>query len=170
MPNARGHLFGGFGFYLIAGLIPLSRKYLPFATPETFLAGLPFCLFGALFPDIDTHSEGRKILNLMSFIAIAAAFHYKLYAVAMLLAPIPILAKLARHRGITHNPLFVCVVPAMIIYTIKPHVPWIPAINHKYYAAYVVGAISHIVLDVIQTSFIRWSNRRFPNKNPKKKA
>lgn len=173
MPNARGHVIGGFAFYLAAGVIPLTRKYLPFATPELFLAGLPFCLFGALFPDIDTHSEGRKLLNLISFVAIGAAFHYKLYVVAFLLAPLPLLAKLAKHRGITHNPLFACLVPAMIFYTIKPHVPWIPDINPKYYGAYVVGAISHIVLDLIQTSFIRWSNKKFPKKNqeksPKKK-
>jgi membrane-bound metal-dependent hydrolase YbcI (DUF457 family) len=164
MPNARGHLLGGLAFYLTAGLIPLTKKYLPFATPALALAGLPFCLFGALFPDIDTHSEGRKLLNLIVFVGVAAAFHYKLYAVALLLAPLPLVAKLARHRGITHNPLFVCLVPAFIIYTIKPHISSLPEINPKYYAAYVVGAISHIVLDFIQTGFIRWKNRRFPKK------
>lgn len=155
MPNARGHLIGGAVFYAALGALPWTAKFLPFSNPTQVFVGLPFCLFGALFPDIDTHSEGRKLLNLLTFAGIAMACHYKRYTAALLLAPLPLFARLASHRGITHNPLFVTIVPAMFIYAIRPHAPWIPDINKKYYTAFIVGAISHIVLDIAQTALKR---------------
>lgn len=168
MPNARGHLIGGASFFSLCALVPFLKNRLPFSSPEKIIIGLAFCLLGALFPDIDTHSEGRKLLNLLIFAGIAIACHLKHFVAALMLAPIPLFARLASHRGITHNIIFVSIVPAMVIYTIRPHAPWIPDINPGYYYSFLVGAISHIVLDFTQTALKRFGFLK--SKETKKKA
>lgn len=169
MPNAKGHLIGGIGFFSACALIPFLKVRLPFSSPEKIIVGLLFCLLGALFPDIDTHSEGRKLLNLLIFAGIAIACHRKNFVAALMLAPIPLFAKLASHRGITHNPVFLTIIPAMVIYSIRAHAPWIPEINSVYYYSFLVGAISHIVLDFAQTTLKRFGFLK-KSKEAKKKV
>ncbi len=168
MPNAKGHLLGGLAFFILSGSIPLTRKYLPFATPTQTLVGLPICLLGALFPDIDTHSIGRKILNLFILMSAITALHFKKYAVVLQLLSLASITFLASHRGITHNPLFVTTAPAMIFYSFKSHLKWLPEINTKYYLAFILGGLSHIILDLTQTTLKR--NNPFRSKKTTRKG
>ncbi len=168
MPNAKGHLIGGICFFPLTRIIPFIKNAIPASSPEKMAVGLIFCLFGALFPDIDTHSEGRKLLNLLILIGIVMAFHNKHYVAALMLSAVLLLARLASHRGITHNPVFLAVFPAMFIYSIKPHAPWIPDINLGYYYSFLIGAASHLILDLVQTVLKR--NGFLKSKGVKKKG
>ena len=146
MPGYKMHLFGG----AIAATLML---YIP---PTTYIASMAIeqkffystlALLGALFPDIDIKSKGQKIFSRIIFIPICISIiTRKFYYLALftLLAVFPLLIK---HRGITHNPWFLFLIPTISFCIAKTYTPLFQQNIITGSIFFTAGAFSHLVLD-----------------------
>lgn len=161
MPNYKGHLVGGAAAYgLLFFAIFAAKK------PSIIVAGewLLFTLAGALFPDVDIKSKGQKyfyyviLLFLIVFI-IQRRFEMLSYCSFIIISPM-----LVKHRGVFHNPLFVIVAPLVIWMLISIAVPHV--VQQLFYDTlfFIVGALSHVWLDLGTRQMIR----RFAMKKKKR--
>ena len=161
MPGYKGHLVGGAAVYVLSLCCIIGV-----VKPSLLMASewLIFTLAGALFPDVDIKSKGQKyfyFVVLFFFIAFAAQQKFEMLACCSFIVMVPMLV---RHRGIFHNPLFVIAVPLCvwgIISSLKP------ALSQRFFVDvlfFIVGALSHIWLDLgtsqmIKRLFIRKKKR-----------
>ncbi len=153
MPNYKGHLVGGAAAYTL--LFILLRNSV---TPSFITAGewLVFALAGALFPDIDIKSRGQKyfyrIVLLLFFILIIQK-QFELLAFGSILATIPMLV---RHRGIFHKLWFVILMPMLIWLFVTITMPELSTTVWYDVLFFIVGAISHLWLDLGIHRMVRW--------------
>jgi len=154
MPNYKGHVAGGiatfFGLVYVAG----KQHAHVFVLAQWFV----FTILGALFPDVDIHSKGRKIffrvlLAALIYFVLKQDFQACILVIAMGLIPFCV-----RHRGIFHNVWFIAACTAIpVIYA---------QMYHNAYSYYVrwdalffgFGALSHLLLDF---GLIRFFKRTF---------
>jgi len=152
MPNYKGHLVGGFFVYCIIIFCLLAQ------TPSLFLGAewLLCTLLGALFPDIDTKSKGRKIFYRTLF-GLAIIFLYKQRVRALfLLLIIAIIPSLVRHRGIFHTWWFVVGLPLGLICYSKICLPAYATLITADALFFIAGALSHLWLDLGIKRMFRW--------------
>ena len=143
MPNYKGHLVGG---GIAWGLMMYGVRDLH----PTWIASmewLGWCLFGSLFPDIDTHSKGRKIF----YYAVTCGLIYFLMAGKLqsfiILSMVSVIPFFVRHRGIFHRIWFLalcCVVPWWYVKTTFPSYIVPAQWSVLFFGA---GALSHLLLD-----------------------
>lgn len=147
MPGYKGHLMGG---GLFGGLAWAAvALWLPEQEPGPLL-GLVLTavtVMAALFPDVDTDSKGQSL-----FYAILAAVdlgllirgQFKWAAVIGFAAMLP---ALGHHRGWTHTWWAMFLIPLPIL--VLPVIFWQvhPLALAPFYAAAVLGYLSHLVLD-----------------------
>lgn len=103
-------------------------------------------LFG-LWPDIDTNSKGQDIFFSGMFLLNLYLIYEKQYQLSAFLGLLAMLPILGKHRGWTHNRLFMFLIPLPILvvpYLASDVGSWSGA---PYYGAAVVGIASHILLD-----------------------
>ncbi len=167
MPGYRGHIAGGgaaFAFALWA---------ISFAAPtlRISLFVLPFWLsltiMGALFPDIDIHSNGQKMLYRFLVFAIPIAAIANLWWVLTGLLMLSILPFIVKHRGITHNLWVILAIPAAPYFLYVGPYHKIIMLCTIFFTA---GALSHILLDfgvakLITRSFRIKKKRRATRRN-----
>lgn len=99
MPGYKGHLFGGFVFYLLA-VVLCSLTHWP---ASRLVQAFFFTSLGSLFPDIDTKSKGQKVFYFFCFITLVVLVmqqRYQLVACVSIFALVPLLVN---HRGLFHN-------------------------------------------------------------------
>lgn len=153
MPSYKGHLAGGIFVYLIAIYFIIATQAPSFATG---LEWLLFTLAGALFPDVDTKSKGQKLFYwIMLILMIVLLINDKtqeLIAVAIL-GVIPLLV---RHRGIFHRLWFVILVPSAVAGILCLYVPHCSSTIKYDCLFFIVGAISHLWLDLGLRRMIGW--------------
>ncbi len=154
MPNYKGHLVGGAAAYTLLFLLLLRNSI----TPSFITAGewLICALAGALFPDIDIKSRGQKyfyriVLLLFSILIIQKQF--ELLAFGSIIATIPMLV---RHRGIFHRLWFVVLMPMLIWALVALSTPELSTTVWYDVLFFIVGAISHLWLDLGIHRMIRW--------------
>lgn len=153
MANYKGHLFVGSLFFLVSFYL-LSwcfRPSLLLAVQWYLLA-----LAGSLFPDIDVKSKGQNYFYWFIFwllIFLAFMQQWRLIALVSIISIIPLLV---HHRGICHRVWFVVGVPMTIALILSCYVPL--CTNHLFYNAgfFVIGALSHIWLDLGLRKMLRW--------------
>ncbi|MBN1549698.1 metal-dependent hydrolase [Candidatus Babeliales bacterium] len=143
MPNYKGHLLGG----VVAWGLLLYGVRDVHPTGITCMEWLGWCLFGSLFPDIDTHSKGRKIF----YYAVSTGLIYFLlagkYQFFIALSMVSVVPFFVRHRGIFHRAWFIllcCIVPWLYIRTTFPQYV-VPAQWSVLF--FGIGALSHLLLD-----------------------
>lgn len=149
MPGYKGHLVGaglwaGAAWGAVALWLPVHE---PGPLLGTVLAAV--CVMAALFPDVDTDSKGQNL-----FYAIMAAVDLGLlirgeYRWAAVLGFAAMLPALGRHRGWTHSWWAMFAVPLPIL--VLPVIFWgvDPVALVPFYAAAVLGYLSHLTLDLL---------------------
>ena len=147
MPDYRGHLAGGlfFGIMGVVGAVLLG--WMAF-DPLTAAGLIGFCLLGALFPDVDTNSKGQNLYYAVFVVIDLALIIRGLYAWAAWFGLFSMLPAVGSHRGWTHTWWAMLLVPVPILVIplfmeaeggVAPFVP--------FYAAFVTGYFSHLILD-----------------------
>ncbi len=112
-------------------------------------------LFG-LFPDVDTNSMGQNIFYGLAFAAecvLVITGKFEPAAYLGLLAMTPVVGK---HRGWTHSKLAMILVPAPIVVVPYLHNHHVWTLSLVLYGAAVAGYFSHLLLDGLIVSFIRF--------------
>ncbi len=146
MPGYKVHINGA----LVAGvliLLALVNFGLYRIDPQEVCTLLIICVLGALFPDVDTDSKGKRLFYSAMLILDVALIYLKQFQWAAYLGLLAILPGISAHRGWTHKwwamfmvPLPMVVVPyyiyGMEFTTLLP-----------YYFAFVTGYFSHLLLD-----------------------
>lgn len=144
MPSYKGHLAGGVGAYCIG--MYFCMDYNP--TIMTGFEWLLCALAGSLFPDIDTKSKGQKIFYygiLMLLFYLIAGDHKEVIAYVSLLAMIPLIVN---HRGLLHRAWFLIFAPAAGALMMSLYFPADALIFMLDTGFFILGALSHVWLDV----------------------
>jgi membrane-bound metal-dependent hydrolase YbcI (DUF457 family) len=153
MPSSRVHVLAGATLFVpLYALITCTNITLPFSLPERlFLLGLT--LTGAIFPDIDIKSNMQNTFykSLLFILPVALFVNRSLFIGLLAIAAT---LKVIKHRGITHNPLFLLAAPAAItigcIYRSPEHATFLMISC----LCFTCGALSHIILDRTKTYFL----------------
>lgn len=150
MPNSRVHLLaGGVVFAGLHCIIKQTSLMAGFSWPlHCFLLGIT--LLGSIFPDIDVASNMQKTFYKSMIFILPASFFINRRGFFVLLFLCG-LFQVLRHRGITHNPLFLLVVPLAIggLVTLQQ-----PCHTKEIMTACIflsAGALSHVGLDRFKT-------------------
>ena len=143
MPNYKKHLFAGFITY--SSLIFILNLN---TTIFKLIKLLCCCLFGSLFPDIDTKSKIQKIFYfciLILYIFLFLKNQNKLITLFSFITLIPIIVN---HRGIFHKSWFVILISITPIIITKLFFPKELSDTILSCLFFICGAISHIALDL----------------------
>jgi len=146
MPGYKGHIAGALSATGAAlGGAWWLGLYRP--GPQVMLMLAFLAVLGALFPDVDTSSKGRRLYYSAAAVADAALIAVKQYKMAAVLGFCAILPAVGGHRGWTHTWWAGVVVPsaALLGAVTFLDVPW--QTLAPYYLAGVLGYYSHLVLD-----------------------
>ncbi|MFC1854299.1 metal-dependent hydrolase [Candidatus Dependentiae bacterium] len=169
MPSYQGHLIGGIATFSALAAIPYTANLIGQQSTITSIGTLLACLLGALFPDIDTQSKGRKLFYYALGCVAAITFARRLFGLTLFFIFLGVVPIFIRHRGITHNPLFVIGIPFIAAKIVTPVLPCMAALQMHYYLFFVAGALSHIILDFMPYKFLgvrvkpkqkRWTKKK----------
>lgn len=144
MPNYKGHFFGACLFYfallMILSLYTKSINLLIFWFVCTIL--------GALFPDIDTSSKGKKLFySLMLLSALFCAIS-KNYVNFLLIIFFVFLTLISNHRGIFHKLWFLLSISMIIAYKLISLLPMHQNLIISGISFFILGIFSHLWLDL----------------------
>ena len=153
MPSYKGHLAGGIFVYLIAIYFVVSNQSISLATG---LEWLLFTLAGALFPDVDIKSKGQKFFYWIAFflaVILLLSDHIQALIILGFICAVPLLVN---HRGIFHRAWFVILVPTIIAFFSCAYLPDCSTIIFYDTIFFIVGALSHLWLDLGLVRMFRW--------------
>ncbi len=154
MPNYRGHLLGGAIAYGLSLAVPLRFTYFPCAGVLSIAGEFLACLIGSLAPDIDIHSKGRQILNKIIFVGLVLSSFQKSTAALLIFIGVFLFAQNVGHRQMTHHPAFIIIVPYCLGVVLNQHITFLPEVSLNLYCSFVLGALSHILLDNIPKRYL----------------
>jgi membrane-bound metal-dependent hydrolase YbcI (DUF457 family) len=145
MPKYKVHLCGGaITFFLVLFVLTYLNISNNLFVSCIYLIS---CLIGSLFPDIDTKSKIQKYMYYPLFTVIIISMLTKKWILASFISVIALIPILANHRRLTHRLWFVIVIPLsvpILIYHINQKILIETFISYLFF---VVGAISHLLLD-----------------------
>ncbi len=152
MPNYQAHLAGGSLAFAIALVI-----IVPYCQPTVLTAGewLLFALAGSLFPDIDIKSKGQKYFYWMIFLLLLILAYTKRFIPLTIISIISTIPLLTKHRGMFHRAWFVIGAPLAIWYVMTLQYPPIKIALLYDMIFFIVGALSHLYLDMGLKKMIR---------------
>ncbi|MFZ5954127.1 MAG: metal-dependent hydrolase [Candidatus Dependentiae bacterium] len=154
MPNYKGHLCGGIAIYGLT--LFLISHYLYAPNFITSLEWLFFACAGALFPDVDTKSKGQKwyfrFLFILLLYALCTNYTYGMWF-AMFCIVLPLTVK---HRGMFHRIWFVVGIPVAAGLISCAYIPWCRTVIWYDTLFFILGALSHIWLDLGLKRMFRW--------------
>ena len=152
MPGFKAHLVGGSIAYLL--VLQLIKSFQP--PISVLVQGFIFCILGSLFPDVDIKSKGQNLFYVVGLITLCCFLYYDrtdLFIGLSLLLFTPLLVK---HRGIFHQVwflVFISIAMGLVIDSFHAHASsW--AIKNALF--FLVGAMSHIILDRTTTRLKYW--------------
>lgn len=157
MPHYKAHLVGGLGAF---GLVYYTIFW-GNASPVLSLEWLSCALIGAMFPDIDTQSKGRKIYYV--FLSILGLFFYfkaDMYALSFIVF-LMIIPLFLTHRGMTHSLIFIIILMLGIVYYVQTHFPVYCSLIASDALFFSAGAISHILLDRCATAIKKYIGKSY---------
>lgn len=143
MPGYRGHVFGGVLLWLLTVCLAGSTLLVSIRPIESLLCTIA----GALFPDVDTHSQGQRLFYFAMFLAYPVLLLNQQFSVCLLLGFFCCIPPFVRHRGIFHRYWFLTLLTAcasLLLLSAFPshHVAII--CNASFF---LLGSCSHIMLD-----------------------
>jgi membrane-bound metal-dependent hydrolase YbcI (DUF457 family) len=146
MPGYKVHIGGS----IVAGilvLLALVNLGLYIIEPQQLTVLIVLCLLGALFPDIDTDSKGKRIFYSGMLILSLALIYFKEFQWAAYLGILAMLPGVSAHRGWTHTWWGMLLVPMpMLVLPYYVYGQPFPTLM-PYYVAFVTGYFSHLLLD-----------------------
>lgn len=147
MPGYKGHLAGGLAFFVM-GFVGALLLGWAMRDPLVWAGIAGFCLMGALFPDVDTDSKGQNLFYLVFAAVDLGLILHKDYMWAAWLGFFAMLPAIGSHRGWTHTwwAMLLVPVPIMAVPAVVLGLPEAKAFL-PFYAAFVVGYFSHLLLD-----------------------
>jgi LexA-binding, inner membrane-associated putative hydrolase len=145
VPGYKGHLVGGAAAFGV-GLYALQSSYTPthFTVFEWFLCTLA----GALFPDIDVKSKGQNLFYKGMLIVLVALFAQGYLHLAVLIGILSLIPMIVRHRGLFHRLWFVIALPFFVTFCVSKYYPAYSHILFVDTTFFVLGAVSHLWLDL----------------------
>jgi membrane-bound metal-dependent hydrolase YbcI (DUF457 family) len=152
MPGYKNHLAGGVVAYGLT--VYLLRSFNP--TIPTLVEWLVCALAGSLFPDIDTKSKGQKYFYSLLFVVCIALVIFKRFKIIALLACLCMIPLLVNHRGLLHRAWFLIGLPVALAFI---GCQWMPTCADAFACNalfFIVGALSHVWLDVGIVRMFRW--------------
>lgn len=157
MPHYKAHLVGGLGAF---GLVYYGI-FLGNASPDISLEWLSCALIGAMFPDIDTQSKGRKMyyvfLSILGLFFFFKADMYALSCISFLMLIPPFLT----HRGMTHSFIFIVLLSLCVVYYAQIHFPIYCTLIASDALFFAAGAGSHILLDRCATIIKKYLGKSY---------
>lgn len=153
MPSYKGHLAGGIFAYLLAIYFVVSSYNITFANGLELLL---FTLAGALFPDVDIKSKGQKLFYWIALLLALVLLLRNHTQALIILAFICIVPILVRHRGTFHRMWFVIFVPLLGAIFLCSYMPGCSRIIMFDTIFFIVGALSHLWLDLGLRRMLRW--------------
>jgi hypothetical protein len=153
MPNYKGHIAGGVVTFF--GLVFVTGKQ--HAHVVTLAQWFVFTILGALFPDVDIHSKGRKIFFRILLASLIYFIFKQDFQACFLILAMGLIPLCVKHRGIFHNTWFIIFCTAIpVLYA---------QIYHGTYAYFIMwdalffgcGALSHLFLDFGPVRFFKKS-------------
>ncbi len=111
------------------------------------IARIVASILGGLFPDIDIKSKGQQLLYAIVIPLLVASLLAKKIVFSILLSALGILPPLLPHRGITHQVWFSLIAPLTGPLLVYVYCPQFINIAFDLYWFFVVGILSHLVLD-----------------------
>lgn len=157
----RKRVSTGFKEHLLFGAVVwalfywLSTTFLGLKDPVVILVTLALTELAALFPDVDTNSKGQDIFY-FAFMAADAYLLWKgYYKEAAILGFLAMLPVVVHHRGWTHWWISAFVIPLPLLLPMFFDSPY-AAGGYFYYAAAVIGYVSHVFLDRTQNNVLRF--------------
>lgn len=153
MPSYKGHLAGGIFVYLIALYFIISAQAANFTTG---LEWLLFTLAGSLFPDVDIKSKGQKLFYWVMLLLMIVLLINDQKQALIIVAILGVIPLLVRHRGIFHRLWFVILVPLLIAWILCNYMPYCSNTIMYDCLFFIIGAISHLWLDLGFARMIRW--------------
>lgn len=143
MPGYRGHAWGAAAVaaLVVAGYMAMH------ALSWMVINDLLWIFVGALFPDSDTASKGRRLFALILIPGGIIAYLLGHLILAAVCAAVIILLVFVKHRTLFHNLWFLAGLTALfvvcLVYAI-PEITW-PVVRSGIF--FLLGAWSHLVLD-----------------------
>lgn len=143
MPGYRGHLLVG-ALVWVCSLCIVGMLY-----NFSFRTGvwLIFTLLGALFPDIDTKSQGQRLFYLTLLICYPILIYYHQFEICLFLGFVSLIPLLVRHRGIFHTYWFLggmtigCTLLLRLCFPLYAKAVMVNA------CFFLLGAYSHVFVD-----------------------
>lgn len=159
MPNYKTHLVAGLvSFFVVARIT--SNALPALALPLTLLpVGFALCLIGSIFPDIDVPSKMQKWFYLACIGAVALAIWSKNHLLMASIGTGVIFVTFLTHRTITHKPAFLALIALVPTLCAAYAIPHHAGNAFSLYLYFIVGCLSHILLDRILTFFNRLTGR-----------
>lgn len=153
MPNYKGHVAGGVVtfFALVLGTGKHHTHVLTLA--QWFV----FTILGALFPDVDVKSKGRKIFFRLLILALLYYLFLRDFQTCGLIVAMGLLPLCVRHRGVFHNAWFILLCTVIpIVYAQLYYTPYSRLITWDA-IFFGCGALSHLILDFGPVKFFKRS-------------
>lgn len=146
MPGYKGHLLGGL---LMAAIGVMALIALRLYTDDYGLIGslAGVVLLGALFPDIDTDSKGQTLFYSALVVLDGWLIYKGLYLYAAWLGLLALIPIVGQHRGWVHTWWAMLLLPSPILLVPLAlwGTPWQQTV--PFYTAFVLGYLSHLLLD-----------------------
>ena len=144
MSNYKGHLVGGAavfgGAYLVLHMAAIT-------VPINPLQPLLFCLFGSLFPDIDTKSKVQILSYRIAFVAFIVLAFLKHWSAVIMLSFFLLIPLVVHHRTLTHKKWFLIALPTALYAVATVYYPQYAIAVMWNGLFFVIGAFSHLILD-----------------------
>lgn len=153
MPGYRHHLTGGAIIFFMT-LICILHWCMP--TLLTLFEWGLCTLAGSLFPDIDTKSKGQRYFYWILCIVLCVLLIIRCYKAFALVSIVALVPLMVHHRGICHRSWFVIMVPATVALGIATSVPECTRIVMYDALFFILGALSHLWLDLGWRHLLRW--------------
>lgn len=147
MANYRGHLMGGICAFAVPMLLQAPQKCMQPYTPANMLVWLACSIAGGLFPDIDIHSEGRKLWNKGVCLFAVAIMYTEQWFLTTPLVALALFPYCLTHRGLTHRIWFIIGAPLALAYSSARYIPRHEAQAWLCALFFIAGALSHWILD-----------------------
>ena len=145
MPNYKGHLTGGLIIALIC--VYIATLWMPLSI-GLILQLLLCALFGSLFPDIDTKSQGQLLSYRILAVVLVVLIMQQRMAVALACSVVGIVPLVVHHRGLFHRVWFITALCVSVVLYAWLYIPFSAATVALHTFFFFIGALSHIWLDV----------------------
>lgn len=169
MPGHRTHTTAAVGAAAAALLIVNWRVPIINLLTVSNGACLVASLYGGLFPDIDIKSRGQKWWYRILLPLLGAALLARHTVFICVLSALAIIPPLLPHRGITHELWFVLLAPLGAPFLVSVYQPAYLTYSIDLYIYFVLGAITHLVLDLGPLGMLRHSLPGITSKRSKRR-